>query len=94
MLKLLRKFKLIACRNKVRPFIATVQASDWLIKCDSHHTVGELHIRSHLFGCHQAQVFTSAKGSNCLLWVILKGAFSGRASSPAGCYFLRENDCV
>lgn len=93
-MKLLGKFKLIACRNKVCPFKATVQAVDWLIKCDSHHTVGELCIRSDLFGCHQAEVFISAKGSNILWWVILKGAFSGRASSPAGCHFPRENDCV
>lgn len=56
-LKLFGIFKLIAYRNKVCPFKATVQASDWLIKCDGHHTVGELCIRSDLFGCHQASVY-------------------------------------
>lgn len=45
LLKLFGKFELIACRNNICPFKPTVQGSDWLIKCDSHHTAGELSIR-------------------------------------------------
>lgn len=87
-LKLFGKLKLIECRNKVCPFKATVQASDWLIKCDSHHTIGELCIRSDfllpsstcVYICKRLQLFIVGHFKRCFF---MKGFISSRLSFPS-----------